>query len=82
MYPNLMRVDRPSSQLRSPKYSEICLHSSSALGEGGGGALGDEGATGVGELLGPTRKQLVQSLPCDWLTYEEMFSLGIEIFSL
>uniref|UniRef100_A0ABD2WY70 RNA helicase n=1 Tax=Trichogramma kaykai TaxID=54128 RepID=A0ABD2WY70_9HYME len=63
MYPNLLRVDRQHSQLRSQKEVEVNFHPSSTLKD-------------FSKTCNKIDAKLVSSLPCEWIIYEELSRSG------
>ncbi|XP_031779462.1 3'-5' RNA helicase YTHDC2 [Nasonia vitripennis] len=67
LYPNLIRVDREHAQLRTQKEVKVFFHPSSTLRD-------------FSKSLRTTSAQVhaanVNSLPCDWMLYEEMSRSG------
>ena len=66
MYPNLIRVDREQLALRTQKQSQVRLHPSCSLY--------DVEGTKTGRL---DKKEVIRSLPTDWLVFEEMVLMGV-----
>uniref|UniRef100_T1JES8 RNA helicase n=1 Tax=Strigamia maritima TaxID=126957 RepID=T1JES8_STRMM len=66
-YPNLIRVDRERIQLMTQKESKVRFHPSTVLSE-----LPKSARTSVAS----SHSQVVESLPSDWLIYEEMTRAG------
>lgn len=61
LYPSIARVDRDSASLRTSKEVKVAFHPSSTLHQGGG-------------LTGSQKS--VQSLPTDWVVFEEISRAG------
>ncbi|XP_066603297.1 3'-5' RNA helicase YTHDC2-like [Prorops nasuta] len=67
LYPNLIRVDREHLQLRTQKEVKVMFHPSSTL---------REFPKSPRMTASQTHAANVDSLPCDWLLYEEMSRTG------
>ncbi|XP_077256086.1 3'-5' RNA helicase YTHDC2 [Temnothorax americanus] len=67
LYPNLIRVDREHMQLRTQKEVKVFFHPSSTL---------RDYPKSSRMTSAQTHATNVQSLPCDWLLYEEMSRTG------
>ncbi|XP_076294803.1 3'-5' RNA helicase YTHDC2 [Lasioglossum baleicum] len=66
LYPNLIRVDREHMQLRTQKEVKVFLHPSSTLRD-----------CPKSKMVSSQRHSpYVESLPCEWLLYEEMSRTG------
>ncbi|XP_011312776.1 probable ATP-dependent RNA helicase YTHDC2 [Fopius arisanus] len=67
LYPNLIRVDREHGQLRTQKESKVCFHPSSTL---------KEFSKSTRTTSAQSHSATVNTLPSDWLIYEEMSRVG------
>ncbi|XP_015520709.1 3'-5' RNA helicase YTHDC2 [Neodiprion pinetum] len=67
LYPNLIRVDREHSQLRTQKEVKVVFHPSSTL---------RDNPKSPRTTSAQTHSANVNALPCDWLLYEEMSRSG------
>ncbi|KAH0950534.1 hypothetical protein HN011_001845 [Eciton burchellii] len=67
LYPNLIRVDREHMQLRTQKEVKVFFHPSSTL---------RDCPKSPRMTSAQTHAANVQSMPCDWLLYEEMSRTG------
>ncbi|XP_076377020.1 3'-5' RNA helicase YTHDC2 [Megalopta genalis] len=67
LYPNLIRVDREHLQLRTQKEVKVFLHPSSTLRDYSKSSRTESSQT---------HAFYVESLPCEWLLYEEMSRTG------
>ncbi|KZC13983.1 putative ATP-dependent RNA helicase YTHDC2 [Dufourea novaeangliae] len=67
LYPNLMRVDREHMQLRTQKEVKVCFHPSSTL---------RDYPKSPRTTSAQTHAANVETLPSDWLLYEEISRTG------
>lgn len=67
LYPNVIRVDREHFQLRTQKEVKVYLHPSSTVGDF---------PRSPRTTSAQARSAIVESLPCDWMIYEEMSRSG------